>query len=193
MVGAMAGLVKEGKVRYLGLSEASPASLRKACAVHPIAALQSEYSLLTRDVEKDILPTCRELGITFIPFSPLSRGLITNTVDVTALGDNDFRKSLPRFQEAYKRNNEDLAAGFAALAAAKGCTAAQLALAWVLAQGPDIIPIPGTKRRKYLEENAAAVDVSLSTADLQGIADLMAAHPDTGPRYSEGAMKLVDN
>jgi len=192
MVGAMAGLVKEGKVRYLGLSEASAASLRKACSVHPIAALQSEYSLLTRDVEKDVLPTCRELGIAFVPFSPLSRGLITNTVDVTTLGDSDFRKSLPRFQEEYRRNNEDLASGFAALAKGKGCTAAQLALAWVLAQGPDIIPIPGTKRRKYLEENAAAVDISLSAADLQAIADLVAAHPNTGPRYSEASMKMVD-
>jgi aryl-alcohol dehydrogenase-like predicted oxidoreductase len=192
MVGAMAGLVKEGKVRYLGLSEASAASLRKACAVHPIAALQSEYSLLTRDVEKEVLPTCRELGITFVPFSPLSRGLITNTVDVTALGEQDFRKSLPRFQEEYRKNNEDLASRFAALAKSKGCTAAQLALAWVLAQGSDIVPIPGTKRRKYLEENAAAVDLSLSAADLQDIADLMAAHPNTGPRYAEASMKMVD-
>lgn len=193
MVGAMADLVREGKVRYLGLSEASAASLRKACAVHPIAALQSEYSILTRDLETEILPTCRELGISLIPFSPLSRGLITNTVDLSGLGDNDFRRTLPRFQEEYRANNESLAAGFAALAAGKGCTAAQLALAWVLAQGDDVIPIPGTKRRKYLEENAAAVDVVLTAGDLQAIADLAAAHPNTGNRYTEGAMKLVNN
>jgi aryl-alcohol dehydrogenase-like predicted oxidoreductase len=193
MVGAMADLVREGKVRFLGLSEASAASLRKACAVHPIAALQSEYSILTRDLEAEILPTCRELGISLIPFSPLSRGLITNTLDVKGLGDGDFRKTLPRFQEENRANNEGLARDFAALATAKGCTAAQLALAWVLAQGEDIIPIPGTKRRKYLEENAASVDVALSPADLKAVDDLLAAHPDTGNRYGEGAMKLVNN
>lgn len=193
MVGAMADLVREGKVRYLGLSEASAASLRRACAVHPIAALQSEYSILTRDLEAEILPTCRELGISLIPFSPLSRGLVTNTVDMSTLAPDDFRKTLPRFQEENRANNEGLAAGFAALAVAKGCTAAQLALAWVLAQGPDIIPIPGTKRRKYLEENAASVDVALSAADLQAIAGLVARYPDTGKRYGEGAMKLVNN
>jgi aryl-alcohol dehydrogenase-like predicted oxidoreductase len=192
-VGAMADLVRQGKVRYLGLSEASAASLRKAHAVHPIAALQSEYSILTRDLEAEILPTCRELGISLIPFSPLSRGLITNTVDLNGLGDKDFRKSLPRFQEEYRANNEGIAKGFADIAAAKGCTAAQLALAWVLAQGEDIIPIPGTKRRKYLEENAAAADVVLSAADLKAIADLVAAHPETGPRYNPEMMKMANN
>ncbi|TDW96308.1 aldo/keto reductase [Dinghuibacter silviterrae] len=193
MVGAMADLVREGKVRYLGLSEASAASLRKACAVHPIAALQSEYSILTRDLEADILPACRELGISLVPFSPLSRGLITNTLDVSGLGEGDFRKTLPRFQEEVRVNNENLAKGFAGLAAARGCTAAQLALAWVLAQGEDIIPIPGTKRRKYLEENAASADLVLSPADLKAVDDLLAAYPNTGNRYGEGAMKLVNN
>jgi len=147
MVGAMAELVKEGKVRYLGLSEASAASIRKANAVHPIAALQSEYSLLTRDVESEILPVCRELGIALVPFSPLSRGLITNTFKVDDLAANDFRKTLPRFSDDYKENNENLAGAFAGFAEQKKCTAAQLALAWVLAQGDDIIPIPGTKKR----------------------------------------------
>jgi aryl-alcohol dehydrogenase-like predicted oxidoreductase len=193
MVGAMADLVREGKVRYLGLSEASAASLRKACAVHPIAALQSEYSILTRDLETEILPTCRELGISLIPFSPLSRGLLLKTVDWSALGSDDIRRNLPRFQTGNLANNEGLAEGFAALAAGKGCTAAQLALAWVLAQGQDIIPIPGTKRRKYLEENAASVDIVLTAADLKAIDDLLLAFPDTGRRYGDGAMKLVNN
>jgi aryl-alcohol dehydrogenase-like predicted oxidoreductase len=193
MVGAMADLVREGKVRYLGLSEASAASLRKACAVHPIAALQSEYSILTRDLEADILPACRELGISLVPFSPLSRGLLLKTVDFSALGEDDIRKNLPRFQSGNLANNEGLAAGFVALATSKGCTAAQYALAWVLAQGQDIIPIPGTKRRKYLEENAASVDVVLTPADLKAVDDLLAAYPDTGNRYGEGAMKLVNN
>jgi aryl-alcohol dehydrogenase-like predicted oxidoreductase len=193
MVGAMADLVKEGKVRYLGLSEASAASIRKAHAVHPIAALQSEYSLLTRDVETEILPVCRELGISLVPFSPLSRGLITNTLDIDELGDGDFRKSLPRFTDAYKDNNQQLATAFAGLALQKKCTPAQLALAWVLAQGDDIIPIPGTKRTKYLRENVASVDVELSAADLKEIQTIMDKYPDTGMRYGEGAFKLVNN
>ena len=193
MVGAMADLVKEGKVRYLGLSEAGAASLRKAHAVHPIAALQSEYSILTRDLETEILPVCRELGISLVPFSPLSRGLITNTLKVDDLGEGDFRKTLPRFGDGYKHNNESLAAAFAAFAEEKNCTAAQLALAWVLAQGDDIIPIPGTKRTKYLRENAASVDIELSPADLDAIAQIVKRFGNTGPRYSEGAMKLVNN
>lgn len=193
MVGAMADLVKEGKVRYLGLSEASAASIRKAHAVHPIAALQSEYSLLTRDVEAEILPVCRELGISLVPFSPLSRGLITNTLNIDELGDGDFRKSLPRFTDAYKDNNQQLATAFAGLALQKKCTPAQLALAWVLAQGDDIIPIPGTKRTKYLRENVASVDVELSAADLKEIQTIMDKYPDTGMRYGEGAFKLVNN
>src|SRR6202012_4480580 len=192
MVGAMADLVKEGKVRYLGLSEAGAASLRKAHAVHPIAALQSEYSLLTRDLETEILPVCRELGISLVPFSPLSRGLITNTFKVDDLKEGDFRKTLPRFSDDYKDNNENLAAAFAELAEQKGCTAAQLALAWVLAQGDDIIPIPGTKRTKYLRENAGAVDITLTNADFTAIDDVLKKHPNTGPRYTEAGMKLVD-
>jgi len=192
MVGAMADLVKEGKVRFLGLSEASANSLRRAHAVHPISALQSEYSLLSRDVEKDVLPLCKELGISFVPFSPLARGLMTNTLDLKALADNDFRKNLPRYQQEHAENNQNLAAGFAEFAAAKGCTPAQLAIAWVLEQGEHIIPIPGTKRRKYLLDNAGAVDVSLSVEDLGMIQALLAKYPDTGDRYNEANYKFVD-
>jgi aryl-alcohol dehydrogenase-like predicted oxidoreductase len=192
-VGAMAELVKEGKVKYLGLSEASPASIRKAHAVHPIAALQSEYSLLTRDVEGEILDTVRELGISLVPYSPLARGLVTNTLDANQLSDTDFRKMLPRYQGENYVNNQSLAKEFATLAAQKNVTPAQLALAWVLAQGNDIIPIPGTKKRKYLEENAGAVDVILSTSELNLIEELLVRYPNTGARYSEGAMKLVNN
>ncbi len=193
MVGAMADLVKQGKVRYLGLSEASAASIRKAHAVHPISALQSEYSLLTRDVEAEILPVCRELGISLIPFSPLSRGLITNTVNIDELGSTDFRKNLPRFSDDYKDNNLQLASAFADLANQKNCTPAQLALAWVLAQGTDIIPIPGTKKTKYLRENAASVDIDLSPTDLTNIQNIINKYPNTGMRYNEGAFKLVNN
>jgi aryl-alcohol dehydrogenase-like predicted oxidoreductase len=191
-VGAMAGLVKEGKVRYLGLSEAGAGSIRKAHAVHPISALQSEYSLLTRDVEDQIIPLCKELKISFVPFSPLARGLVTNTLDVNALKENDFRKSLPRYQGEYAENNQNLAQEFAALASRKHCTAAQLALAWVLNQDEDIIPIPGTKRRKYLEENAAAVNISLSSSDKQEIEDLLEKYPNTGDRYNESHKKFLD-
>ncbi|PWV45869.1 aldo/keto reductase [Chitinophaga sp. S165] len=191
-VGAMADLVKEGKVRYLGLSEAGVGSIRKAHAVHPISALQSEYSLLTRDVEKNIIPVCKELKISFVPFSPLARGLVTNTLDVNTLKENDFRKSLPRYQAEYAENNKNLAEEFATLAGNKNCTAAQLALAWVLNQGEDIIPIPGTKRRKYLEENAGAVDITLSSSDKQQIEDLLEKYPNTGNRYSEAQEKMVD-
>jgi aryl-alcohol dehydrogenase-like predicted oxidoreductase len=189
----MAELVKEGKVRYLGLSEAGVTSLRKAYAVHPIAALQSEYSLLTRDVEADILPVCRELGISLVPFSPLSRGLITNTLNLDELGSNDFRKTLPRFGDDYKDNNQQLAAAFADLASTKNCTPAQLALAWVLAQGEDIIPIPGTKKTKYLRENAGSVDIELSANELQEIQNTLDKYPNTGQRYGEAAFKLVNN
>lgn len=192
MVGAMAGLVKEGKVRWLGLSEASATSIRKAHAVHPISALQSEYSLLTRDVEKEILPLCKELGISFVPFSPLARGLVTNTLNVSELADNDFRKSLPRYQKEYEENNKNLSRGFAEIAGAKGCTPAQLALAWVMAQGDNIIPIPGTKRRKYLLDNAGAVDVELTKEDLEVMEELLAKYPDTGERYNADNWKFVD-
>jgi aryl-alcohol dehydrogenase-like predicted oxidoreductase len=192
MVGAMAELVKEGKVRYLGLSEASANSIRRAHAVHPISALQSEYSLLTRDVEADILPVCKELNISFVPFSPLARGLMTNTLNVSTLKDGDFRKTLPRYQEEYASNNQHLSEGFAQLAQEKGCTPAQLALSWVLAQGDNIIPIPGTKRRKYLEENAASTDVELYEDDFSKIEELLKKFPNTGARYNESNNKLVD-
>jgi aryl-alcohol dehydrogenase-like predicted oxidoreductase len=191
MVGAMSGLVKQGKVRYLGLSEASAESIRKAHAVHPISALQSEYSLLTRDVEKEILPLCQELGITFIPFSPLSRGLLTNTIEKEKLEKDDFRKTHPRFSGDHWKNNRHLAEAFADMASDKKCTPAQLSLAWVLAQGTHIIPIPGTKRRRYLEDNAGAVNIQLTSSELLEIDALLARFPDIGPRYAENLAKLV--
>lgn len=190
-VGAMSELVKEGKVRYLGLSEASADALSRAHAVHPIAALQSEYSLLTREVEKEILPLCRKLGIAFIPFSPLSRGLLTRTVDGAGLGDKDFRKTLPRFSGPHWENNRQLADAFSDLAFAKHCTPAQLGLAWVLAQGDIIIPIPGTRRRKHLQENVAALDVTLTAEDFSAIEAVLARFPDIGPRYAGAMARLV--
>lgn len=193
MVGAMADLVKQGKVRYLGLSEASAKSIRLADKVHPITALQSEYSLLTRDMEGEILDTVRELGITIVPYSPLARGLATATLsNKDNLATDDFRRKLPRFNDAHWQNNTDLVNDFAEFAAAKNCTPAQLALAWVLAQGDDIIPIPGTKRREYLEENAVAVDITLNEGDLATIEEILEKHPDVGERYGEGGMKLVN-
>jgi aryl-alcohol dehydrogenase-like predicted oxidoreductase len=192
-VGAMAELVSEGKVRYLGLSEASAESLRRASAVHPIAALQSEYSVITRDVEGEILNTCRELGISLVPYSPLARGIVTGTIrSADDLATDDWRRTLPRFEEKHWQNNRRLVAGFADLASAKGCTAAQLALAWVLAQGEDIIPIPGTKKTKYLEQNAGAVAIKLSTEELADIDALVKKYPDVGQRYSDGALRLVN-
>ncbi|AQW92080.1 aldo/keto reductase [Elizabethkingia anophelis] len=192
-VGAMAELVKAGKVRYLGLSEASAESIRKANAIHPIAALQSEYSLLTRDVEESILPVVRELGISLVPYSPLARGLFNNINKVQQLEDSDFRKSLPRYQEAYLENNKSLAKELNELAASKGITGSQLALAWVLAQGDDIIPIPGTKRVKYLEQNIEAASVTFTETEKNQIEEIIKKYPNTGPRYSEGSMKLVNN
>ncbi|HTI59160.1 aldo/keto reductase [Mucilaginibacter sp.] len=192
MVGAMAELVTEGKVRYLGLSEASATSIRKANAVHPISALQSEYSLLTRDVEAEILPLCKELGITFVPFSPLARGLMTNTLKLDELAANDFRKALPRYQQEHQDNNTKLAEGFAGLAKQKGCSPAQLALAWVLAQGDNIIPIPGTKKQDKLKDNAGSVDVQVTEQDKQNIQALLLKYPDTGDRYNENNKKFVD-
>lgn len=192
MVSAMAELVKEGKVRYLGLSEASAASLRKANQIHPISALQSEYSILTRDVEKEILPACKELGVSFVPFSPLGRGLITNTLNEQEIPADDLRRSFPRFSDEYWDNNRQLSNGFAEIAAQKNCTPAQLALAWVLSRGENIIPIPGTKKTKYLKENAEAINVQLSKADIISIDELLKKFPNVGPRYSEGMMKMVD-
>ena len=191
MFGAMSNLVKEGKVRYLGLSEASVQSIRKAHAIHPVSALQNEYSLLTRDPELEMLPLCRELSITLVSFSPLSRGLITNKVERDQLPVNDFRRSLPRFSDQHWGNNEHLAKAFAELAAHKGCTPAQMALAWVMAQDSHIIPIPGTKKRKYLEENAAAADITLTADDLHSIQELLQRFPHTGDRYSESMAKMA--
>lgn len=180
-VGAMAELVKAGKVRYLGLSEASAESIRKANAIHPIAALQSEYSLLTRDVEESILPVVRELGISLVPYSPLARGLFNNINEVQQLEESDFRKSLPRYQEAYLENNKSLAKELNELAASKGITGSQLALAWVLAQGDDIIPIPGTKRVKYLEQNIEAASVTFTETEKNQIEEIIKKYPNTGP------------
>jgi len=191
-VGAMAELVKAGKVRFLGLSECSAKTLRRAHAVHPITAVQSEYSLLTRDVETEVLPTVRELGIGFVPFSPLSRGLMSATLDAAKLEETDFRKKNPRYQGEHWENNQKLADRFAEFAASKGLKPSQLALAWVLSQGEHIVPIPGTKRRTYLRENAAAADVTLSPADLAQIEALVAEFPNVGPRYAEREMGLLD-
>ena len=192
-VGAMADLVKAGKVRYLGLSEASAESIRKANKIHPIAALQSEYSLLTKDIEKEILPTIRELGISLVPYSPLARGLFSNINDVQNFGDEDFRKSLPRYQDENLENNRNLAKEINEFAQSKGVKGTQLALSWVLNQGEDIIPIPGTKRIKYLEENIAAVNINLSQSDLQTIDSILKKYPNVGERYNEGSMELVNN
>ncbi|MGE5394313.1 MAG: aldo/keto reductase [Candidatus Saccharibacteria bacterium] len=190
-VGAMAELVKEGKIRYLGLSECTAEQLRRAHAVYPIAAVQSEYSLLTRHVEEEVLPLTKELGVSFVPFSPLSRGLITNKLDVNSFADNDFRKKLPRYQGEHWENNQQLSKAFAQLAESKNCTPSQLAIAWLMAQGDNIIPIPGTKRRKYLEENAGATDVMLTPEDLKAIEDILHKYPNIGPRYSSRETKFV--
>ena len=191
MVAAMADLVKQGKVRYIGLSEASADSIRRAHAVHPVSALQSEYSLLTRDVENEILPLCSELGISFIPFSPLSRGLVTNAIDRDGLDDKDFRKTLPRFSGEHWRNNTRLASEFAAMARDMKCTPSQLALAWLLSKGENVIPIPGTRRVRHLEDNAGAVNIKLSSENVMAIEELAARFPDVGSRYPENLDKLT--
>jgi aryl-alcohol dehydrogenase-like predicted oxidoreductase len=192
-VGAMAELVRAGKVRYLGLSEAGSATLRRAMAVHPISALQSEYSLWTRDPEDGVLATCRELGIGFVPYSPLGRGFLTGEIRrFEDLAEDDYRRFSPRFQGENFQKNLDLVARVQALAKAKGCSAAQLALAWVLAQGKDVAPIPGTKRRKYLEENLGALDVRLSADDLRHIDEVAPAGAAAGPRYPEFMMAFVN-
>lgn len=192
-VGAMAELVKSGKVRYLGLSEASPESIRKANAIHPIAAVQSEYSLLTRDVENGVLATLQELGISLVPYSPLSRGLVTNKLDLTKLEEQDFRRSLPRNSGPSLENNQNLVADFARFAEVKQVTPAQLALAWVLAQGGNIIPIPGTRKASRLEENAGAVNIALSREELNEISAILSKYPNVGDRYDESGMRLVNN
>ena len=192
-VGAMAELVREGKVRYLGLSEAAPATIRRAHAVHPISALQTEYSLWSRDPEDELLPCCRELGIGFVPYSPLGRGFLTAQFKtVEDLAPDDWRRNHPRFQGSNFAKNLELVTQLRALAVEKGCTPAQLALAWVHAQGADIVPIPGTKRRRYLEENTAALTVSLSAEDLRRIDAIAPRGVAAGARYPEGALRAVN-
>ncbi|HUK22087.1 MAG TPA: aldo/keto reductase [Gemmatimonadales bacterium] len=192
-VGAMAELVRAGKVRYLGLSEAAPATIRRAHAVHPISALQTEYSLWSRDPEAEILPTCRELGIGFVPYSPLGRGFLTGRFKrFEDLPADDYRRNHPRFQGENFQKNLDLVQKISEIAAKKRCTPGQLALAWVLAQGTDIVPIPGTKRRRYLEENVAAQDIPLSADDLRQIEAAAPQGVAAGPRYPEAAMRAVN-
>jgi aryl-alcohol dehydrogenase-like predicted oxidoreductase len=192
-VGAMAELVSAGKVRTLGLSEAGPETLRRAAKVHPIAALQSEYSLWTRDVETNgVLATCCELGITFVPYSPLGRGFLTGAIQkLEDLDPSDWRRTNPRFGEQALRANLRLAETVKEIAAEKGVTPAQLALAWVLAQGDDIVPIPGTKRVRYLEENMGALNVTLTASDLKNIAARLAQIQVVGERYAPDMMALV--
>lgn len=191
-VGALGDLVREGKVRYVGVCEASVETIRKAHREYPLAAVQSEYSLLTREPEAAVIPTCAALGIAFVPYSPLSRGLVTAAMpELEALSADDFRRTLPRFEGAHLENNRKLALGFSSLAESLGCTAAQLALAWILHQGDTILPIPGTKRIKYLEENAHSVDVALGKADMESIEELLRTYPATGPRYDQGNLRLV--
>jgi len=192
-VGAMAGLVRAGKVRYLGLSEAAPETIRRAQAVHPITALQTEYSLWSREPEEKILPTVRELGIAFVPYSPLGRGFLTGAIKrVEDLTADDWRRTNPRFQGENFRRNLDLVSRVEAIAHEKGCTASQLALAWVLAQGDDMIPIPGTKRRSYLEQNAAAGEIRLSAKDLQRLDEIAPRGVASGERYSADMMGQVN-
>jgi aryl-alcohol dehydrogenase-like predicted oxidoreductase len=191
-VGAMAELVKAGKVRALGMSEAAPATLRRACAVHPIAALQTEYSLWSREPEDELLATCRELGVSFVAYSPLGRGMLSGQIrSIDDLADNDFRRSTPRFQGENFQKNLDVVDAVNKLAAARGCTAAQLALAWVLAQGQDIVPIPGTRSIARLRDNAAAVDITLSGADLAAIEAVAPKGFALGTRYDAGRMKAL--
>jgi aryl-alcohol dehydrogenase-like predicted oxidoreductase len=192
-VGAMAELVRAGKVRYLGLSEASAATIRRAHAVHPIAALQTEYSLWTRDPEDEILQTTRELGIAFVAYSPLGRGFLTGQIrKFEDLPADDYRRNSPRFPGENFQKNIELVAQVETLAQEKNCTPGQLALAWLLAQGHDIIPIPGTKRRKFLEENAGALKLKLSADDLRHIDEVAPKGAAAGLRYPEVMMKMVN-
>ena len=192
-VGAMADLVKAGKVRHLGLSEASPATIRRAHAVHPITALQTEYSLWSREPEGEILATVRELGIGFVPYSPLGRGFLTGAIArPEEFAADDWRRQSPRFQGENFAANLNLVAEVKRLATAKGCTPAQLALAWVLSQGDDIVPIPGTKRRAYLDDNLGALDVRLTAADRAALESVFAAGAVAGARYAEAGLRAVD-
>jgi len=192
-VGAMAELVREGKIRHIGLSEASPPTLRRAAKVHPIAALQTEYSLWTRDPEEEILATCRELGIGFVAYSPLGRGFLTGQFRrFEDLPADDYRRNSPRFQGENFQKNLDLVRRVEEIAKEKGVKPSQLALAWVLAQGEDIVPIPGTKRRTYLEENVAALDLKLTAEDLRRIEEIFPQGAASGQRYPEHMMAIVN-
>jgi Predicted oxidoreductases (related to aryl-alcohol dehydrogenases) len=192
-IGAMADLVRDGKVRFLGLSEAGADTIRRAHAVHPITALQSEYSLWTRDPEKEVLAVCRELGIGFVPYSPLGRGFLTGQIKKREhLPEHDYRHSSPRFQGENFQRNLDLIKRVEEIAREKQCTPAQLALAWVLAQGEDIVPIPGTKRRRYLRENIGALSVDLTNADLTRIDEVVPQTAVAGKRYPDWAMEMVN-
>jgi len=191
-VGAMARLVREGKVRHIGLSEVGPKTLRRARAVHPITALQSEYSLWTRDHEETVLPVCRELGIGFVAYSPLGRGFLTGRIGKREdLAEDDFRRTNPRFQTDNMERNLALVWRLEKMAAEKGCTAGQFALAWVLSKGEDIVPIFGTKRRTYLEENLGALNVTLSAEDVARIEEMTPKGAFAGERYAEAMMNLL--
>jgi aryl-alcohol dehydrogenase-like predicted oxidoreductase len=192
-VGAMADLVAAGKVRYLGLSEASAATIRRAHRAHPISSVQTEYSLWSRESEAEILPTCRELGIGFVAYSPLGRGFLTGRFRAVAdIAPDDYRRFLPRFQGANLERNLELLRRVETLAAERRCTPSQLALAWLLAKGADVVPIPGTKRRTYLEENLGALRVALGAADVARIDEALPPDLAAGPRYSEPAMRSVN-
>jgi aryl-alcohol dehydrogenase-like predicted oxidoreductase len=191
-VGEMSRLIEEGKVRFLGLSEASPQSLQRAMRTYPVSALQTEYSLWSRDVEQEILPACRELGIGFVPYSPLGRGFLSGELkSFDDLPADDARRSQPRFQGSNFRKNLDLVGKLAQIARSKGCTTSQLALAWVHAQGEDIVPIPGTKRRRFLDENVAALEIRLSKEELDEIENVFPAGAAAGERYSAAMMAKV--
>ncbi len=192
-VGAMAQLVQEGKIRHIGLSEASPQTLRRAVKIHPITALQTEYSLWSREPEDEILPTCRELGVGFVAYSPLGRGFLTGQFTrFEDFPEDDYRRYSPRFQTENFQKNLNLVRGVEEIAKQKGCTPAQLALAWVLAQDKNIVPIPGTKRRKYLEDNVAAIGVKLTAEDLRRIDEIFPTGAAAGLRYPEHMMSIVN-
>jgi aryl-alcohol dehydrogenase-like predicted oxidoreductase len=192
-VGALGDLVRAGKIRHIGLSEASAATIRRAHAVHPIAAVQSEYSLWWRDPEQTVLPACEALGIGYVPFSPLGRGFLTSAaIDLSALPANDMRRQMPRFKPEQLAQNERLRLDLEARAASKGCTVAQLSLAWVLGKGAHIVPIPGTKRRTYLEQNAAATDIVLRGADIAALDAVFSNGAAAGARYPEEMMRWID-
>jgi aryl-alcohol dehydrogenase-like predicted oxidoreductase len=189
----LASLVKEGKIGHIGLCEVSASTLKRAHAVHPVTAVQTEYSLWTREAEHSILPTCRELGVGFVPYSPLGRGFLTGSYsDASQFEEGDFRRNLPRFSDDNMAINRAIVDAVVELAATKSCTPAQIALAWLLAKGDDIVPIPGTKRLKYLEENVASLQVDFSQSDMQSLYDLLDSLPVAGDRYTPEGMKGID-